>query len=205
MERVAYAKARAAQQKEYLQGVRRKFFKSVKPQVEREQQQISASRKPAAGAVQAQRDHSNKRKREDSDDSKFTERASATQGSQSDRRPPSGTTRPEGKKARVDIKSLPKGISRDKKKAKKVARLLEHPNRFTPALKQAITAAQQRDTERAEADRQRQEADKRASERRKMSKLYAKRTKSGQPVMAHRAKDLLRKVERITGGPIGGK
>lgn len=202
MERVAFAKARAAKQREYLTSVRRKFFKSVRPQVERELAAAAAQRPGIDGgagrgdggggdpAPRAQpppvlAPPGKRRRDSDADDD-----GSAGEGG--------------GKRQRVDPRSLPADLARDKKKAKRMARLLAQPNRFTPALKQAVSAAEERDRQRAEAERQRAEADRRAADRRRVAKQYAQRTRTGQPVMAHRAKDLLRRVERAVGGPSGG-
>ena len=209
--KVVYAKARAAKQREYLSSVRRQFYKKVLPKTSVENQNDQSilnkdnNTSKLSDATNEHKLAGQKRAREDETTGSHASGPigiGKMQSSTSNAQP----LQKKAGKSNVKPEHLPAEIAADRKKAKKMSRLLSQPNRFTPSLKKAVTAAEERDKKRQEAERHREEGERRQKERKKVSKQYAQRSKSGQPLMNVRAKDLLRKIERITSSSgSGGK
>jgi len=207
--RVAFARQRQQRQREFTTGVRRHFFKSVLPRAladggegrGRGDAAASAGDTAAAGASLV---------RAGAGAGAATAAAAAATATSAaaaaGRAPPQASAGHKRARAedgggaaarpRLAPPALPAEIAGDRPKARKMARLLAQPSRFTPALRQALTAADARDAARAAAAAAAAAEQARQAQRKRLAKQYAQRSRTGQPIMAHRAKELLRKVER---------
>jgi hypothetical protein len=186
--------------------LRRRFFKGVLPR-ETAEDPAAAARRTALMEAAAT---------EDGRDARRPTRDGRAAAQESDRPPPptadgdaaSTQTRQPAAAVRTKVPKAqfhaPIKGHRAAKKAARMERVLSAPNRFSGALNAAKAKAHAAAAEaRARAEREAAVARRRA-ERSKLGRAYAERTSRGQPVMAHRARDLLARVERECGGGGGG-